>query len=177
MMVYKTLKNEFEKLVRQNGLVEKGIKIKAFPLTPDEAIGNPTDRDYPLVKGKERLMEANFQGGRGQAFTDLYGNFSGTISDVMNLTLKTNYKRAVFISTLNAVIRYLGLLKDTVHCKNDEPRECAENAVDFVKREFGNPKVFLIGYQPRFAEIFLKHFRLRIVDLDDEMIGKKVKEC
>ncbi len=173
-MVYKTLKNEFEKIIMQNGLMGKEVEIKAFPLTPEEAIGNPTDRDYPIINGQERLMEANFQRARGQAFTDLYGNFSGTIEDVLNLTLKTNYERAVFISTLNAVARHLGLLKDTIHCKNDEPRTCAENAVDFVKKEFGNPKIFLVGYQPRFAEMFSINFRLRIVDLDEETIGKKV---
>ena len=174
MAIYDILTMKFERIVKEHNLLNENVVIKAAPLTAEEAIGNPTDKDYPIIKGQEKLMEANFQGGRGQAFTDLYGNFSGTIQDVLNLNLHTNYQRAIFISTLNAVIRYLGLLKDTVHCKNDEPRECAENAVDFVKREYGNPKIFLIGYQPRFAEIFSQHFRLRIVDLDNEMIGKKV---
>jgi len=172
--VYEILKNRFEKLVIQNSLMEEQVKIKAFPLTPEEAIGNPTDRDYPLIRGRERLMEASFKDARGQAFTDLYGNFSGTINDVLNLKLRTNYERAIFISTLNAVIRYLGLLKDTVHCRNDEPRECAVSAVEFIKEEFGNPKVLLVGYQPRFAELFSKNFRLKIIDLDNETIGKKI---
>lgn len=174
MAIYDTLTVEFEKIARENNLLNESVVIKATPLTAEEAIGNPTDKDYPIIRGQEKLMEAHFRGARGQAFTDFYGDFVGTIQDVLNLDLRTNYQRAIFISTLNAILNYLKLTDKTIHCKNDDPRECAENAVDFVKREFGNPKIFLIGYQPRFAEIFSIHFRLRIVDLDMETIGEKV---
>ena len=71
MAIYDILTMEFERIAKENNLLNESVVIKAAPLTPDEAIGNPTDRDYPLVRGKERLMEANFQGGRGQAFTCL----------------------------------------------------------------------------------------------------------
>ncbi len=173
-MIYKILKDEFNKLSLKNDLLKETTEVKARPLTPEEAIGNPTETDYPLIKGRERLMEAQFKGARGQVFTDMYGDFSGTISDVLNLELRTNYERAIFISTLNAVMRYLGLIKGSIHCKNDEARECAEKAVEFIKKESGEPKVLLVGYQPRFAESFSKNFRLKIVDLDNETIGKKI---
>lgn len=173
-MIYKILKDEFKKLSLKNDLLKETTEVKARPLTPEEAIGNPTETDYPLIKGRERLMEAQFKGARGQVFTDMYGDFSGTISDVLNLELRTNYERAIFISTLNAVMRYLGLIKGSIHCKNDEARECAEKAVEFIKKESGEPKVLLVGYQPRFAESFSKNFRLKIVDLDNETIGKKI---
>ena len=173
-MVYEELKEKFAKIIEENGLGSEKIRIKAFPLTPEEAIGNPSDLDYPLVKGRERLMEANFRGFRGQAFTDLYGNFEGSIRDILSLEMHTNYERAIFISMLNAVLRGLGFISNSIHCKDDEPRECAEHAVDFVREHYGNPKVFLIGFQPRFAEFFSKNFRLRITDLDDEQLGKKI---
>ncbi|MEA3312852.1 MAG: DUF364 domain-containing protein [Caldisericota bacterium] len=174
MAVYDILTMEFERIAKENNLLNESVVIKAAPLTAEEAIGDPTDKDYPIIKGQEKLMEAHFRGARGQAFTDFYGNFTGTIQDVLDLDLRTNYQRAIFVSTLNAILDYLKLTDKTIHCKNDEPRECAENAVDFIKRKFGNPKIFLIGYQPRFAETFSKHFHLRIVDLDNEMVGKKV---
>jgi len=173
-MIYEILKDEFKKIVVKNDLIKETINVKAHPLRPEEAIGNPTDRDYPLIKGRERLMDAQFKGARGQAFTDMYGDFSGTISDVLNLRLKTNYERAIFISTLNAVMRYLGLTKGSIHCKNDEAIECAKKAVEFVKEEFGNPKIFLVGFQPRFAELFSQNFELRIAGLDDDEIGKNI---
>ncbi len=173
-MIYKELKSKFEKIILENGLKSEKIRIKAFPLTPEEAIGNPSDLDYPLVKGRERLMEANFRGFKGQAFTDIYGDFEGTIEDVISLKMRTNYERAIFISTLNAVLRGLNIISNTVHCKNDEPRECAKKAVNFIGKHYGNPKIFLVGFQPRFAEAFSTHFRLRITDLDDEQLGKKI---
>jgi hypothetical protein len=173
-MIYGDLKEKFRKIVEESHIESEKITIKAFPLTPEEAIGNPSDLDYPLVKGRERLMEASFRGFKGQAFTDLYGNFKGSIKEILNLKMRTNYERAIFISTLNAVLRALGLITNTVHCKNDEPRKCAEKAVEFIKENYGNPKVFLVGFQPRFAEFFSKSFALRITDLDDEQLGKRI---
>jgi hypothetical protein len=173
-MIYEELKEKFEEITRKNNIRSEKVKIKAFPLTPEEAIGNPSDLDYPLVKGRERLMEATFKGYKGQAFTDLYGDFEGSISDVLSLQLKNNFERAIFISTLNAVLRAVGLIQNTVHCKNDEPRECAKRAVNFIKQHYKNPKIFLVGFQPRFAEFLSKNFELRITDLDNEQLGKSI---
>lgn len=172
--VYKTLKEKLEEIAKEHKLFSEKITIKAFPLTPEEAIGNPSDMDYPLVRGRERLMEATFKNAKGQAFTDLYGNFEGTIKNVLEIETTNNFRRAIFVSTLNAVLRGLNLITNTVHCKNDEPRECAKNAVNFIRENFGNPKVFLVGFQPRFADEFSKNFRLRITDLDREQIGKNI---
>lgn len=171
---YDELKEKFEKIAREHNLFSEKVLIKAFPLTPEEAIGNPSDLDYPLVRGRERLMEATFKGAKGQAFTDLYGNFEGTIRDVLNIETTNDYRRAIFIATLNAVLRGLNLITNTIHCKNDKPRECAKNAVKFIKENYGNPKVFLVGFQPRFAEFFSENFQLRITDLDREQIGKNI---
>jgi len=49
----------------------RAIGLVAAALSPEEAIGNPEDRDYPLIVGKERLMQAEFRGALGQAFTDM----------------------------------------------------------------------------------------------------------
>ncbi len=172
--IYDELKVKFKEIVEKHKLSSEKITIKAFPLTPEEAIGNPSDRDYPLIRGRERLMEAIFKNARGQAFTDLHGNFEGTIREVLNLETTTNYKRAVFIATLNAVLRGLNLVTNTIHCKNDEPKECAKSAVKFIRENYGRPKVFLVGFQPRFAYEFSKNFPLRIADLDKEQIGKNI---
>ena len=173
-MIYEELKKNFANIIKENKLETEKISIKAHPLTPEEAIGNPGDLDYPLVKGRERLMEATFKGYKGQAFTDLYGDFEGSMQDVLSLRLQTNYERAIFISTLNATLSYLGIISNTVHCKDNKPRECAMEAVNFVRNHYGKPKIFLVGMQPRFAEFFSKNFKLRITDLDSEQIGKNV---
>lgn len=167
------LREDLARIVRRNNLESKEIVIRAFPLSPEEAIGNPEERDYPLIKGKERLMQAEFQGVKGQAFTDMYGNFSGTLAEVLEMEFKSNFRRAVFISALNAVMRYLGLVSGTVHCKDDEPPRCAQELVKYLMEKYGSRRIALVGFQPRMAEALSRQFELRVTDLDEENIGQE----
>ena len=66
---YKELTARFTELIRRHDLLDERIEVKGRILKPDEAIGTPQRKDFPLLKGKERLMEAGFKGARGQAFT------------------------------------------------------------------------------------------------------------
>ncbi len=171
--MYEIIKREFTKIITESGLESETVVVKAAPLSPEEAIGNPEDRDYPLVTGRERLMQAEFRGCLGQAFTDMYGNFSGRLSDIVTMDLQNNFRRAIFISSLNAVMRYLGLVTKTVHCKNNEPPECSQELVKFVERNYGNPKIAFIGFQPRMVQALSPRFELRVTDLDKDNIGKE----
>jgi hypothetical protein len=94
-------------------------------LNAREVLGDPGRDDFPLLRGKEVLMQAVYGGSVGQAFTAASGSFRGSLKDVRELPLKSPFERAVFISTMNAVLRHLGLVEKTVHCKNDGPKECA----------------------------------------------------
>ena len=169
--MFQVLRKGLAQIVQQNDLGPKEIVIRAFPLSPEEAIGNPEDKDYPLVKGKERLMQAEFQGAKGQAFTDMYGDFGGTLAEVLEMDLKNNFRRAVFVSALNAVTRYLGLVSGTVHCRNEEPPRCAQELVKYLREKHTGRRIALVGFQPRMAEALSQQFDLRITDLDGENIG------
>jgi hypothetical protein len=171
--LYEIIKKEFSKIITESGLESETVVVKAAPLSPEEAIGNPEDRDYPLITGRERLMQAEFRGCLGQAFTDMYGDFSGRLSDIVAMDLKNNFRRAIFISSLNAVMRYLGLVTKTVHCKNNEPPECSQELVKFVEGNYGNPKIAFIGFQPRMVQALSPRFELRVTDLDKDNIGKE----
>ncbi len=166
-------KKELEKVINEADLRKEMVNVEARPLTPDEAIGNPERDDFPLLKGKERLMQAEFMGSLGQAFTDMYGNFEGSISDVLDMELSTNYRRAIFVASLNAVMRYLGLAEGTIHCKDEDPEECGEKLVEFISQNYGSPKIALVGLQPAMADHLAHKFELRIVDLDPENIGRE----
>jgi len=171
--VYDIIKKEFAKTINQNGLEAEEVVIKAVSLSPQEAIGNPEDKDYPLVVGKERLMQAEFKGSLGQAFTDMYGDFSGKLGDIMEMDLRNNFRRAIFISSLNAVMKYLGLVDKTIHCRNNEPRECSQELVKYIEGNYGHPKVAFVGFQPRMVEALSGNFELRVTDMDDDNIDKE----
>jgi hypothetical protein len=145
--IYDVLKREFVRIVEAHALKSEKVIIRTGVLSPQEAIGNPEHKDYPLIRGRERLMQAEFRGCFGQAFTDMYGNFTATLSEIVRIDLADNFKRAIFVSSLNAVLRYLGIVSKTVHCKDNEPPQCARALSEFIKGKFSNPKIAM-GHRP-----------------------------
>jgi len=169
--LYDIIKKEFTKLISESGLGSEEVFIQAVPLSPEAAIGNPEDKDYPLITGVERLMQAEFRGALGQAFTDMYGNFNGKLSDIVEMDFRNNFRRAIFISSLNAVMRYLRLITKSIHCKDNEPRECSYELVKYVERNYGRPRIAFVGFQPRMVEALSPKFELRVTDMDQDNIG------
>ena len=145
--------------------------VSARALSAKEAIGEPDRDDYPLLKGKEVMIEAQFKGSRGQAFTDTPGTFEGSIRDIIALPLTNNFQRAVFIASLNAFMRELGHISGTLHCRDKEPEQCAREFVQHVRERFGNPRVSFVGFQPAMIERLSERFELRALDLDEDNIG------
>jgi len=166
----------FRVVVRNNALEESLISIRMRPLSPEEAIGNPTRDDFPILKGKEVLVEADFKGSKGQAFTDQPSNFEGTLADVLTLDRATNRNRAVVVAAMNAVLRHLGIARNTVHCRDTEPQECAEEmARRFLRRWGEDLTIGLVGLQPAIASALISTFgadHVEIADLDAENIGR-----
>lgn len=152
---------------------EKIQIISARDLTPEEAIGKPDRDDYPLLKGKEVMMEARFRDGVGQAFTDQAGRFQGTLGEVLRLPLDTNFRRAVFVATLNAVMRSLKRVEATVHCKDKEPALCAARMPEYIREKYGRPKIAFVGLQPALIQALSNaEFDMRVTDLDPDNIGQ-----
>jgi uncharacterized protein (DUF4213/DUF364 family) len=140
-------------------------------LTPGEAIGNPEDKDYPLITGRERMMQAEFRQSCGQAYTDMYGDFSAKVMDIARMELDNNFRRAVFVSSLNAVMRYLGLIQKSVHCEDNQPRECSAKLAGYITQKYGCPKIALVGLQPRMVESLAKTFDIKVTDMDAANVG------
>ena len=171
MEIYDKLQRHFIGLVQENHLETQDVVVRAKPLTPEEAIGNPEDKDYPLITGRERMMQAELRNTCGLAFTDMYGNYSGKLIDIARMELKNNFRRAIFISSLNATMRYLGFIDKTMHCKDNEPRECASKLVEYVTRKYGHPKIAMVGLQPRMVESLAKSFEIKVTDMDQANIN------
>ena len=171
--MHEAIREKFKKLIKEHGLEGEKVIVKAKALSAEQAIGNPEDKDYPLVKGQERLMQADFRGAKGQAFTDRYGNYSGRLADIAEMDLDNNFRRAIFISSLNAVTNHLGLASQTVHCKDEQPKECAAELVSYIEEKYGQPRIAMVGFQPRMVEALSQQFELRVTDLDEANIGQE----
>ncbi|MBC7341874.1 MAG: hypothetical protein H5U02_05430 [Clostridia bacterium] len=168
------VKESFGQVIEAKGLTgeEEVQVVSARSLTPEEAIGRPERQDFPLLKGKEVMIQATFKGACGQAYTDMPGSYRGTLKEVLSLELGDNCQRAIFVATLNAVLRHLKLVDKTIHCRDQEPGQCAANLVTYVRERFGNPRIAFIGLQPAMVERLASHFPIRVTDLDPENIGQ-----
>lgn len=167
--IYETLKQALKQEVDRHHLSGKKLEVRCKALSAVEAIGNPDHDDYPIIKGKEVMVEAVFEDAKGQAFTDAFENADLVVDDLLTMDVSTNSRRAMFISGLNAVFRHLGLCDKTVHCKDQEPLTCAGE----VAKNMGDvEKILLVGHQPRFLEALSKAYSVRAVDLDQGNIGK-----
>ena len=168
-------KSRFREIADKNDLLSEKVSVLAKPLTPEEAIGTPGRRDFPITTGKERILESRVLGARGHAFTDSPREFMGTIEAVLNRELNTNQNRAIYVATLNAALAYLKMVDATVHCKDDEPEKCAIEITRHLLKKHGKVYVGLIGLNPAIGEQLVETFgkdHVRISDLNSDNIGK-----
>ncbi len=167
-------KLKFARIVEENVLLDADVAVAVSALSAEEAIGNPTRRDFPIIEGKERLVEAMVNGAKGHAFTDSPRAFGGTLRDVMALPLTSNQDRAIFIAALNATLRSLGTLEASLHCRDDDPEKCATELAGHVSERWSRATAGLIGLNPAIAEALvgaLGSENVRITDLNQKNVG------
>ena len=160
-------KVKLSELIKEKRLADIDVSVTVKQLTAQEAIGEPGRRDFPIIEGKERVIEAQFLDAKGHAFTDSPGEFVGKLKQILDLPLTTNKNRAIYIATLNAVLRHLDLCEKTVHCKDDEPARCAKEIASHIMETWGNIKVGLIGLNPAIAESLIQTFGRENVTITD----------
>ncbi len=170
--LFETLKTEFLKILAEENLLTEKVEIISKALTPEEAIGITKRKDFPIITGNEIMLQADCRGAKGQSFTDSPAVFKGTLDEICNMDLESDPQAAgLFIAALNAVMKYLGKADCTVHCKGEDTEHCAKDVLTYIKKNYGNPKIALIGYQPAMLESLAKEFRLRVLDLDPKNVG------
>lgn len=170
--LYRRLRQELEDIVRKHRLNERPITLKSRGLSPEEAIGNTTRRDYPILAGREIMLQAQFGDALGQAFTDVPSDFSGTLDQILHLDVENDpYSRGLLVATLNAVMRFTGDLDHTVHCRNNELELCAEAYASYIHGHFHRPRITLVGYQPALTARLSQEFSLRVLDMNPQFVG------
>lgn len=171
---YEEFQEKVEQLIREYGLGDCRVEVHGRVLKSSEAIGEPQRKDFPLIKGKESMVEAEFQGCKGQAFTDEPREFQGTIEELLAVPLheRSSGERAIFVATLNAVMKHLGLADRTQHCRDQEPEKCSRELGDYIGKKYGDVRIGMVGYQPAMIEHLHRMFAIRVLDLNPDNIGK-----
>jgi hypothetical protein len=167
-------KEKLRDIAARYRLGDTAVRVTIGTLSVKQAIGSPARQDFPLLQGKEVMIEAQFRENYGQAFTDRPGNFNGSLDDILNFDLNTSGNRAIFIATLNAVTAHLNLVARTRHCHDEEPEECARQIAAYIMADAGKVSVGLIGLQPAILENLVLTFgadNVRCTDLNPNNIG------
>jgi hypothetical protein len=162
-----------ERLGRHKTNLQFSVQVR--PVDPDEAIGKGADPSFVIKKGKERVIEATFQGHRGQAFTDRPTFWSGTLAELGLLNLDEIPNRAVFVAGVNAVLSCLEQLPGAIHCKDEAPSRCGPEVARILHDRFGDVRVGLVGLQPAILEALVSRLgreNVRAVDLNPSNIGE-----
>jgi uncharacterized protein (DUF4213/DUF364 family) len=167
-------KIQFAEIAAKHGLLDTQVSVLVKTLTPEEAIGEPGRRDFPIILGKERVVEAEVLGARAQAFTDSPGEFVGDLKGVLHLPLTSNRERSVYVATLNATFKYLHLIENTIHCKDEDPERCGKEIASQLLKQWGKVRVGFIGLNPAIAENLTETFgmeNVRITDLNEQNVN------
>lgn len=181
MNLWNDLKNGLRGAAARKGLLAKTVTVRGRALLPVEALGEPEHDDYPILKGREQMLEIEVGEGLGHAFTDGAGTFAGTVEDILALAPDAPFRRALLVACLNAVLRGEPGVEKTRHCTDAGPVECAKELparVEALLAEHGKPadgraRIFQAGLQPRMAEALAARFEVRITDLDPDNIGTR----
>ena len=157
---------------------ERGVdlaqRVVVQPMSPDDAIGPKASSQFAIKRGKERVIEADLGGMKGQAFTDEPSDWAGTLSEMLAMELAGSARRAVFAAGLNAVLRSVGAAEGTVHCRNEDPSRCGPRVAEEMEQRFGRRQFGLIGLQPAILSAMVERFgadNVKAVDLNPDNIG------
>ncbi len=167
----------FAALVAQERLAALPIRISTRALSTEEAIGKPHYDDLPILRGKEVMIEAEFEGARGHAFTSAPAPWEGTLQDLLALPPDSDARRAILAAAMNAVLRSLGRIDRTVHCRDQDIERCGQEMAAQLRREFGAIAVGQVGYQPGLLAGLVRYFgpdRVRVTDFAHENVGREV---
>jgi uncharacterized protein (DUF4213/DUF364 family) len=173
-LILQRLREALSAIVTDHQLGGESVLVTVGALSAAQAIGRPQRQDFPLLEGREVMIEAEFRGSFGQAFTDHPRGFKGSVDDVQRLALDKSDNRAIFVSTLNAVACHLGIATGTRHCRDEDPETCGTEIASRLFRDFGRTRVGLVGFQPAMVAHLAERFgagNLRCTDLNPANIG------
>ncbi len=170
--LFETLKAKFTEVVSGNDLLGFPVVVTCRALSAQEAIGDTVRKDYPLLNGKDVMVQAEIEGDIGQVFTESPVEYKGTVEEILQLDVVNNsYDRTIFIATLNAVMHKYGRVDRTVHCKGDQPEKCAQAIGDWIETKYKQPKIAQIGFQPALLANLSQRFEVRVLDLNPDVVG------
>ena len=174
--LYQTLRARFAVVLQRYHIQDDAIDIVCRALTPAEAIGaNVKRHDFPILTGKDVMIQAEYRGYKGQAFTDAPAEYHGPLKEILCMDIEgSRHDRSLFLAAVNAVMASAGLCTGTSHCHNDGPEQCAADISAYLREYYPCVKrIAQVGFQPAILEMLAKSpYEVRVMDLNPQNIGQ-----
>ncbi len=136
------------------------------------------DKDFALVRGPEILLTCKVLDCIGQAFTVAPKNYRGRLGDILKLNLDNIFNRGIFYATITGLLKCLGMVSRSIHCRDIEPMKCGIDLSNKLFYSKGYSPVLHIGYQPTHVEWLFYRLKnnILVTDLRSDNIWRKKKE-
>ena len=152
--LFAEIKTRFLSVLKENHIGNDTVDISCRALSPEEAIGNTERKDFPIITGKDVMIQAEYRGSQGQAFTDAPVVCSVSLSEILEADIANDdHARGIFVAAVNAVMQSLNMCESTVHCRTEGPERCAQDMLSFLQAGYPDSgNIALVGYQPALLE-------------------------
>ena len=166
--------NRFLALREVQELIKDPVIISANSMSMDEALLIKDRRDFPNLSGKEVMIDAEFNGCHGQAYTDAPSEWSGCLEDFLDMDYENDpHARGLLIASINAVMGSFGMCDRMIHCREDGPKKCSCKLVPELMESYADKKILLVGFQPFItSKLSESGSNFRVLDLNPDCIGK-----
>jgi len=167
LIVDKAFRSYIRSLIREHGI---GLEEEVYCVVETGKDYELPSDEYALIRGPEIMLTCSIRGVKGQVFTVSPHGFKGTVSKVLEMDLGSYSGRSIFYAFSNALLRLLGYVDKTLHCRGDEPIKCGFKLYEKLARD--NGIVLHIGYQPGHVMVLSHYLRdnLLVTDLRSDTI-------
>ena len=164
--IYLTIRQGFRDIVERRRIHQEIVTVQAPDYGDAAGLAGP---------GKEIKLIAEYDGANGECWTSFPRPFQGTLEQIMAMDMENDpADRSIYIAAINAVMNRYELADECLHCREADEEACAEQIARQYKKNNGNVRVLLAGYQPHMIKALSAQFPLRVLDLDPENIGKTI---
>ena len=115
------LKKRFTELLEREGILGEEIEIGTRSLSPREAIGDTKRRDFPIINGKDVMVQAKCMGSLGLSDLVPISTSSPRIPSRSRSSVKRFLSSAKNISAFTATLIIISFLKTPQPHRNNVP--------------------------------------------------------
>ncbi len=156
--IYKIYDKIIENFLRLPMITPEVLNMPIY--IPDERIPEVTLRPdgdkITSINRPEYRVIADFQGTKGEAYTECPCGFEGTLKEALDIRPTDNGISAATIASINAAMSHFGHFKGIFPDDPAVHQKYAKKLCIYVSRNFGRSNIVLVGYDGYIVKTFVE---------------------